>query len=76
MLVGSLEDPLVIVLEPDGEPDLDFSRDGLSVIDLEGVTEIEAVAIQGDGRIVVAGQRYLEGLNIERAVILLRFLAP
>ncbi|MBW2391543.1 MAG: hypothetical protein JRG89_24380, partial [Deltaproteobacteria bacterium] len=36
VLVGSLEDPLVIVLEPDGEPDLDFSRDGLSVIDLEG----------------------------------------
>jgi uncharacterized delta-60 repeat protein len=42
-------------LNPDGSPDLDFGAGGKRTIDHGGSDGAEAVAIQPDGRIVVAG---------------------
>ncbi len=45
----------VVRLNPDGSPDLGFNGDGIRVIDYAGDDRGQAVALQPDGKILVAG---------------------
>jgi uncharacterized delta-60 repeat protein len=46
---------IVVRLNPDGSPDFSFDGDGLLTVDFGGSDEATAVAVQPDGKIVVAG---------------------
>jgi uncharacterized delta-60 repeat protein len=59
---GSNHDFALVRLNPDGSPDNTFSDDGMLLTDFNGEDDfINAVAIQPDGRIVVAGSTMLAG---------------
>jgi uncharacterized delta-60 repeat protein len=64
VLAGYVQGALVAVarLNPNGSPDTTFSADGRTTIDFGFPTFGEAVALQPNGRIVVAGQ-LVEGTN-------------
>jgi uncharacterized delta-60 repeat protein len=64
VLAGYVQGALVAVarLNPNGSPDTTFSADGKTTIDFGFPTFGEAVALQPNGRIVVAGQ-LLDGTN-------------
>jgi uncharacterized delta-60 repeat protein len=47
------ETPLLVRLDPDGTPDGDFANGGVALVAVQG--EARAVAVQTDGRILVAG---------------------
>jgi uncharacterized delta-60 repeat protein len=51
---------IVVVRRPNGKPDSSFSGDGLAVIRFSGIANSDAydLAIQPDGKIVVAGEGY------------------
>ncbi|MBK9980939.1 MAG: T9SS type A sorting domain-containing protein [Saprospiraceae bacterium] len=54
---GATSDFLVVRYLPDGSPDPDFGIDGIVRIDFNGVSSsCYAIALQSDGRIVLAGQ--------------------
>lgn len=54
---GAASDFVVVRYLPDGSPDPDFGVDGIARIDFNGVpSSCYAVAVQPDGRIVLAGQ--------------------
>lgn len=40
---------------PDGRPDTTFDTDGLAILALPGIQEAEALALQQDGKIILAG---------------------
>jgi uncharacterized delta-60 repeat protein len=51
---------IVVVRRPNGKPDTNFSGDGLAVIRFSGIADSDAydLAIQPDGKIVVAGEGF------------------
>jgi uncharacterized delta-60 repeat protein len=49
--------PLVVRYNPDGGPDLSFGSAGIAIVSQAPVESAKAVAIQQDGKIVVAGNR-------------------
>ena len=53
---ATLDDFVVLRLSADGTPDASFSTDGRVVIDLGGDNEAAGVAIDRNGRVVVAGR--------------------
>jgi len=52
---ASGRDMAVARYNPDGTPDASFDGDGLALVDLGGESTAEAVAVQPDGRVVLAG---------------------
>lgn len=50
-------------LNPDGSLDPSFDGDGRVTTDIAGHDDVHAIAIQGDGKIVVAGGDYYAGMN-------------
>ncbi|MCU0780787.1 MAG: choice-of-anchor D domain-containing protein [Akkermansiaceae bacterium] len=70
---GNDWDFAVLRFNADGTPDTSFSQDGKVTTFLSiGADQALAVAVQGDGKILVAGQTY-NGLNFD--VALVRYLA-
>src|SRR5262245_7885770 len=56
---------IVVVRRPNGTPDKSFSGDGLASFRFKGIDNSDAydLAIQRDGKIVVAGEGYDNGVN-------------
>ncbi|HEX9375751.1 MAG TPA: hypothetical protein VGB19_05885 [Actinomycetota bacterium] len=65
----SSSDFLVLRYRPNGTLDPTFSGDGKLRIDFQTYDTAEAVAIQSDGAIVVAGEVFLSGSNSNWAVV-------
>jgi uncharacterized delta-60 repeat protein len=57
VVAGTSEDDFLVVrYESDGSPDETFGTDGVALVDLGGSEHSEAIALQPDGSIVVAGR--------------------
>ena len=71
------DDIVVLRFNNDGSPDLGFGSGGKVVTDVAGSTDrAHAVAVQADGRIVIAGIATLgSGVNLDQDVALVRYLA-
>src|SRR3954465_15551274 len=56
---------IVVVRRPNGMPDRSFSRDGLAVFRFAGIDNSAAydLAVQPDGKIIVAGEGYDSGVS-------------
>lgn len=55
LVSGGDSDFAVWRFNPDGHPDTTFSGDGLALLDLPGAQNVAALALQPDGKIVLAG---------------------
>jgi uncharacterized delta-60 repeat protein len=55
LVSGGDSDFAVWRFNPDGHPDTTFSGDGLAFLDLPGAQAVAALALQKDGKIVLAG---------------------
>ncbi|HET9899790.1 MAG TPA: hypothetical protein VFR46_01785, partial [Actinomycetes bacterium] len=74
---GSVTELAVLRLEPGGTPDTTFGTEGTATVSVTGLTSSNgtpgrdigsAIALQPDGRIVVAGSATATGFNLKFAV--------
>lgn len=69
---------IVVVRRPNGKPDTSFSGDGLAVYRFAGIDNSAAydLAIQPDGKIVVAGEGYDSGVSPQKGFFEVARLRP